>query len=213
MAVSSSDDTHGDLLDSEGPVRVHRGPSRSALLAAAALILAAALIVQVTQREEPEVIASQDMAGSLTLSDFRSTSVASPFEGDQERNAHGSGSVHLELPDRDLDGLVDIDFSGSFQPSVEPVVGVPLSAHLWGAISLVFGSNECRGSFGWSNFTAPPESGGSMHARCEDGATLAATMVATQELPEEQRLSIDLLDGWYVAGPERTIEPPKAAAR
>ena len=208
MAVSSSDYTHGDLLDTEGRVRAKRGASRSTLLAVAALIVAAALIFQVTQREDPEVVELQDMVGSLTLSNFRSTSVASPFEGDQERNAHGSGSVRLELPDRDLDGLVDVNFSGSFQPSVEPVAGVPFSAHLWGEIILVFGSNECRGSFGWSNFTTPPESGGSMHARCEDGATLAATMIATQEFPEGQRLPIDLVDGWYVAGPERATDPP-----
>lgn len=208
MAVSSSDYTHGDLLDSEGPVRIHRGPSRSTLLAAAAFILAAALVVQVTQREEePAVLALQDMGGSLTLSNFRSTSVTSPFEGDQERNAHGSGSVRLELQDRDLDGLANVSFSGSFQPSAVPVAGVPFSAHLWGQITLVFGSNECRGSFAWSNFTTPPESGGSMHARCDDGATLAATMIATQELPGEQWLPIDLVDGWYAAGAERTTDP------
>ena len=206
MAVSSRDHAHGDLLDS-GPRESVRRPSRSALLAAAAVILAGALIVQLTQSKESEVVALQDMSGSLTLSNFRSTSVASPFAGDQERNARGSGSVHLQLTHRDFDGLANVDFSGSFQPSVEPVEGVPFSAHLWGEISLVFGSNECRGSFGWSNFTAPPESGGSMHARCEDGATLAATLIATQEFPEQQRLSIDLMDGWYVAGPERTTEP------
>jgi hypothetical protein len=205
MAVSSSDHAHGDLLDSETQVRSSRRPPRSALLAAAgaAVILAGALIAQVTRGNESDGLALEDMSGSLTLSNFRSTTVPSPFEGDQERNAHGSGSVHLQLTDRDVDGLADVTFSGSFQPSVGPEEGVPFSAHLWGGISLVFGSNRCRGSFGWSNFTTPPESGGSMHARCEDGATLAATLIATQEFPGEQRLVIDLRDGWYVAGPAK----------
>ena len=200
MTVSSSDRAHGDLLDSGGPETVDRRPSRFALLATAvAVVLAGALVSQQMQGEDPEAVALQDMSGSLTLSGFRSTTVASPFEGSQERQAHGSGSVHLELTGGELDGLAAVDFSGSFQGSLELRDDGPASAHLWGDVWLAFGSIECKGSFGWSNFTEPAESGGSLHARCQDGATLAATLVATA--PEgPQRLTIDLREGWYVAG-------------
>lgn len=203
MTVSSSDHAHGDVLDSEAPGTVSRRPSRLALLVtAAAVVLAGALIVQATQGKDSAAVAPEDMSGSLTLSDFRSTTVPSPFEGQQERNAYGSGRVHLDLMDRGLDGLAEVRFSGSFQGPDVPADGEPASAHLWGDITLTFGSNECRGSFGWSNFTTPPEGGGSMHARCEDGATFAATLVETR-LEGPQHVSVDLRDGWYVAGPEK----------
>ena len=202
MTVSSSDPAHADMLDSDVPSTPSRRPSSPALLAAGvAVVLTVAFTVQATQRNDSAAVESEAMSGSLTLSGFRSTTVPSPFEGAQERNAHGSGSVHLDLPDRELDGLAEVDFSGSFQGPDVPVEGEPASAHLWGDIRLTFGSNACRGSFAWSSFTTPPEGGGSMHARCEDGATLAATVAATR-LEASQELSVDLRDGWYVAGPE-----------
>lgn len=201
MAVSSSDHAHGDLLDSGTPFSPRWHPPRTALFAAAAaVLLAGALIFRVTQSKEPAVVEIQALSGSVTFSNFSSVSAESPLAGDQERNAHGKGSVHLQLPDREFDGLADIRFSGSFQPSVEPVDGAPFSAHLWGDMTLLFGSNTCRGSFGWSNFLAPRESGGSMHARCQDGTTLAARLIATPTFPEPQGLTIELRDGWYVAG-------------
>ena len=126
--------------------------------------------------------------------------MASPFGDDQQRVATGNGPIVLNLPNRELDGLAYVNFSGSFQGPAVPVDGEPASAHLWGDIRLVFGSNECQGSFGWSDFTTPPETGGSMHARCQDGATLAATVVATSY--DGSQLSVDVRDGWYIAGPE-----------
>lgn len=208
MTMSPSDHAQRDLLGSEAPGTGSHRPSRLALLTTAAgLVLAGALIVQTTREDVPGAVAVEDMSGAMTLSDFRSTTMESPLDGDQERDAHGSGPVRLELSDRELEGRAFVDFSGSFQGDERRG-----AAHLWGDISLVVGSNECRGSFGWSNYyTTPAESGGSMHARCEDGATLAASLVLRQDGvgPAEaapidpQRLALHLRDGWYVAGPEK----------
>ena len=46
-----------------------------------------------------------------------------------------------------------------------------------------------------------------MHARCDDGALLAVTMVETAQLPCNRGLTIDLRNGWYVAGPASAQAP------
>ncbi len=192
-----------DLLDAGAP-RTGRPWPRWVLLAVACLVIvAAAAVVQLAQDRGSDGEAGADpvsLEGSLLLDDFWSTPVELPFSGEQERNAAGTGSFQLELPDRQFTGAVSIQFAASHERS-------PTSAnvfHSWGDIDLRLGpANDCHGSFGWSNFTDPLEGGGSMHLRCDDGAVLAASMVATAQPQFQQAgddLVVELLDGWYVPG-------------
>ena len=194
MTVSASDHAHDDLLDTERPDRVRPRPSWWVLLAAcAAALLVGGLVVQGAQRRAEGVV-TQDMSGSLHLEDFRTTTAGLPF-GDQQERGWATGDVELVLPERDLTGTAEMrEFSASFKGDERQGY-----FHSWGSITLLFGSTRCQGSVGWSNFS-PLEGGGSMHARCEDGATLAATMVATVQ--PSQGVTMDLRDGWYVAGRE-----------
>lgn len=207
MTVSTRrSDHHDDVLDAGEEREARRRPSRSALAAAgAATALAAALVVQVVGGADaggqPGAV-PVSMGGSLALSNFFSESFG-PERGwgdSQERNATGSGRVVLELPDRRLEGIARIDFEASYTGDESKGY-----FHGWGDIHLQFWSPtvECTGSFGVTKFKDPPEGGGSMHARCDDGAVLAARMFETQEPSGLAVLTIDLRDGWYVAGPEQ----------
>jgi hypothetical protein len=199
MTVSASDHPHDDLLDSEAGGTRRPRPSRWPLLATGvALVLAGAAIVLVARSNGSEPAAPQDLSGSLLIVVGRSTGAALTSGTQEERDGLGTGSVRLDLPDRDLDGDVRVDFSASFNGEGE--TGPAEYFHFWGDIRLNFDSTTCRGSFGWSNFEPRLEGGGSMHARCEDGATLAATMVATRQVPGPNGISVELRDGWYIAG-------------
>jgi hypothetical protein len=205
MTVSARDHAHDDLLGTDAPERVRPRPPWWVLVAAcAAALLMGGLVVQLS-RTRTEAVVTEDLSGSLHVEDFRTTTADLPFADQQERDGTAAGVVRLVLPGRELRGTAQLtDFSASF--AGDDAQGY---FHAWGTVSLVLGSNTCRGSFGWSNFS-PPDGGGSMHARCEDGATLAATMVATPQLPGPQGVSIDLRDGWYVAGP---VDPERPDPR
>jgi hypothetical protein len=179
MTMSARDHTQMDLLDAGAP-RTGRPWPRWVPLAVACLVTAAA-VVQLAQDRGSDGEAGAvpvSLEGSLLLNDFRSTPAELPFGDEQERNAVGRGSFQLELWDRQFTGAVGIQFAASHERS-------PTGAnvfHSWGDIDLRLGpANDCHGSFGWSNFTDPLEGGGSMHLRCEDGAVLAASMVATAQ--------------------------------
>jgi hypothetical protein len=206
MTVSASDHAHDDLLGTEAPERGRFRPSRSVLLAAgaAAVLSVGALSVQVAQSHDSEPAAPEDLSGSLLIVDGSSTTATLPFGDHQERNGHGTGSVQLELPGRKLEGVARMDWSASFDGDSDTV---PASfSHYWGDIRLDFDSTTCRGSLAWSYFDSPAEGGGSLHARCEDGATLAAEL-ATPRGPARDGIGVDLHDGWYVAGSPDGAEP------
>ncbi len=120
---------------------------------------------------------------------------ASTFADRQERDAVAIGSIELELPDRQLRGDARLEFGAS----LEQVDDAYVVMHAWGSVRLRFDAVSCRGWFGWSNFVDPLEGGGSMHVRCEDGATLDARLLPTPQ-PQVLAVTVDLEDGWYVPG-------------
>ena len=214
MTVSASrnqhDQDHGhDFLESGKEEPARRWPSPSLLVAvAAALLLAAALVVQVARDSDSggaSVAVPVTLEGSLSLSNFRSDSFGDQrgWGDNQERNATGSGTVLLAFPEREVQGAAQVAFEASY--TGDHANGY---FHSWGDITLHFGSPTvtCRGSFGWSNLKDPPEGGGSMHARCDDGALLAATMIKTQQVPGIDPMTINLRNGWYVAGPQQQAD-------
>lgn len=191
MGVSAGD--RADLLASEEPESGRRAP-RAQVVAMCLIAVLAAAVVALLQREERDAAPVQAV-GSMVFEDISSRTVERASSAEQHRDGSAIGSIELELPDRQLRGDARLEFGAS----VEVVDGEPRVLHAWGDVRLRFGADSCRGHFGWSSSSEPLEGGGSMHVRCEDGATIAARLAAT-DLPQSFELVIDLEDGWYDGG-------------
>ncbi len=196
MSVSAGD--HPDVLGTDAP-DVGRRPLRTLAVAVClAVVLAAVLaaaVVALVQRQDRAAAPPVEVVGSMLLVDISSVPVELPSAHEQHRDGMAIGSIELELPDGQLRGDARLDFGAS----VGRVDEEPSAIHAWGEVRLRFGTNSCHGWFGWSSFAQPLEGGGSMHVRCEDGATLTARLAATRQ-PQAFGVAIDLEDGWYDGG-------------
>jgi len=79
----------------------------------------------------------------------------------------------------------------------------PTVHHVWGIVDAVIDDVPCTGAYGWTYFDDPPETGGSLHLRCEDDTVLGArTTVASIEAPPDSRtwrFTVNLEDGFYIS--------------
>ncbi|MDP9466999.1 MAG: hypothetical protein M3P31_07220 [Actinomycetota bacterium] len=172
-----------------------RGQSRALVAAVCVAAVLAAAVVALLQRDTATAAPPVEVAGSMFFDDITSRALVLPYADRQDRDAVATGSIELELPDRQLRGDARLEFGASR----EQVDGADVVVHAWGHVRLRFGSVFCRGWFGWSNFVDPLEGGGSLHARCEDGGTLTARLVATPQ-PQAVGVAVDLEDGWWTTG-------------
>ncbi len=63
------------------------------------------------------------MSGSMTLGNYRSTTVDLGSRHEEERDATGRGSIRLYLPDRDLVGEAEVRFAASILPTIDGISG------------------------------------------------------------------------------------------
>jgi hypothetical protein len=185
--VTAGDEADVLGTDAAGPGR--RSGAVVAAVCAAAVLVASAVVLQ---RQEPQ--AAAPVFGTLTLDRIESRPLASQGALRQERDGVATGSLELTLPDGQLRGEARLEFGAS----LETVDGENAVTHAWGAVRLRLDA-VCRGSFGWSNLVEPLEGGGSLHVRCEDGATLTAELAPTPQT-QGTGVVIDLEDGWWTPG-------------
>jgi hypothetical protein len=141
----------------------------------------------------------QAMTGEMVLSPVQGTEIDTDSGQIETREGLVSGTIALEA-DGPHTGTVQLAGSGSLLGTVPP----PAVLHVWGTVDAVIDDVPCTGAYGWTYFDDPPETGGSLHLRCEDGTVLAArTTVASIDQPDPGvgtwRFTVNLDDGFYVS--------------
>jgi hypothetical protein len=140
----------------------------------------------------------QAMTGEMMLSPVQWTEIETDSGQIESRESQVSGTITLEADDPHT-GTVQITGSASHLGTVPP----PTVHHVWGTVDAVIDDVPCTGAFGWTYFDDPPETGGSLHLRCEDDTVLAArTTVASIEAPPDSRnwrFTVNLEDGFYIS--------------
>ena len=186
-----------DVLSSGDPEEGTRPSQARVAAVAAAAVLAAALVALVVRQDtSPEVPETLELTGALRFDDVTSRREELPSGAVQERDGTASGTVRLELPDRELLGRATF----AYDASITGADDVEYALHSWGDARLDLGDTVCRGTFAWSNLEEPLEGGGALQARCDDGATFAGRLAATPQAGQDT--VIDVRDGWYRAGAE-----------
>ena len=111
-----------------------------------------------------------------------------------------SGSIRVVLPGRQMVGAAQLDFSHAHRMEDR----ITRFFHEWGEVHASIGSVTCDGSFAWSYYREPHETGGSINLRCDDGSAFAATALVDKDedwgAGHHHLTFITLQDGWYVAG-------------
>jgi hypothetical protein len=147
----------------------------------------------------------QRMTGEMVLNPVQGTEIETDSGQIESREVQVSGTITLEADDPHT-GTVRLTGSGSLVGTVPP----PTVHHVWGTVDAVIDDVPCTGAYGWTYFDDPPETGGSLHLRCEDDTVLAAsTTVASIEAPPDSRtwrFTVNLEDGFYVS-PASTSAP------
>lgn len=162
------------------------------------------------QDDSPGVVV--DASGSMVLEGVPDHTTHIRFKPHstqiEARNALLSGSIRVDLPDRQMVGFAQIRFSSAFTADDETTN----IFHQWGEVGATFDSVTCHGPFAWSFYREPHETGGSINLRCDDGSAFAATALVDGDenaaprppqsgpAPGPYRLFLTLQDGWYVAG-------------
>ena len=199
MPLPVTKDHSPDVLEGHEP---HALPTwrvpRPLVGGALAVAVLAGLAFWAAQDDTAAVV---DASGSMVLNDQSSRLVAVPHSTQQEgRDAVWTGTIQLDLPDRQVVG--DVVHQFSWAATVED--DVIMISHSWGRLEVTFGSTTCSGPFAKSAYREPRETGGAMSLRCDDGSLFAATALldrdedATADHPF--RVFYTLEDGSYVAG-------------
>jgi hypothetical protein len=138
----------------------------------------------------------QAMTGELVLEPMQTTEIETDSGQIESRDSQVSGTISLEADDPHT-GTVQITGSASHLGTVPP----PTVHHVWGTVDAVIDDVPCTGAFGWTYFDDPPETGGSLHLRCEDNTVLAArtTVASIEAVPGTWRFTVDREDGFYIS--------------
>ena len=199
MPLPVAHDDAPDVLEGHAPrARPPWRVPRPRLLGGFAVALVAGIALLTAQDDTASVV---DATGSMVLDDQSARLVAVPHSTQEEgRDAVWTGSIRLDLPDRQLVGDVVQRFSWA-----GTVVGdVIMISHSWGRLEVTFGATTCSGPFAKSAYREPRETGGAMSLRCDDGSLFAATMHLQRDedaTPDHPfRVHFTLEDGSYVAG-------------
>jgi hypothetical protein len=141
----------------------------------------------------------QAMTGEMVLSPVNWDEIETDSGQVESRDGQTSGTITLEADDTHT-GTVQMNGSSSHLGTAPP----PMVHHVWGTVDAVIDDVPCTGTYGWTYFDDPPETGGSLHLRCEDGTVLAArTTVASIDQPDPGvgtwRFTVNLDDGFYVS--------------
>ena len=138
----------------------------------------------------------QAMTGEMVLSPVQGTEIDTDSGQIETREGLVSGTITLEA-DEPHTGTVQFIGSGSLVGTVPP----PAVLHVWGTVDAVIDDVPCTGAYGWTYFDDPPETGGSLHLRCEDDTVLAArtTVTSIEAEPGTWRYTVNLEDGFYIS--------------
>lgn len=114
------------------------------------------------------------------------------------RDAVLTGPVDLRVEATTVTGTVHASASAATLATASG----PVLQHAWGTMVVTVGETVCRGSFAWSYYDEPPESGGSMHLKCDDESVLSASIAPWDfQAPNYEhalwRLYLDVQDGWW----------------
>jgi hypothetical protein len=199
MPLPVANDHSLDVLEGREP---HARPEWHVtwLLVGGALAVALlAGVVFVAARDDTAAVV--DASGSLVLDDQVSRLETVPHSTQVEgRDAVWTGSIQVELPDRQLVGDVVQHFS--WAATVED--DVVMISHSWGRLDVTFGATRCSGPFAKSAYREPRETGGALSLRCDDGSLFTATMLLERDeeatVDHPLRVFYTLEDGAYVAG-------------
>ena len=198
MPLPVTDHRALDVLDAGEPHERTRWRLPLPLVGGAVALTLVAGLVAMTAQDGTEVV---DASGSMVLSEEFGRLVDVPHSTQQEgRDAVWSGTISVELPDRQLQGRAEMRFS--WASTIED--DVVMISHSWGQLDVTFGATECSGPFAKSSYREPRETGGALNLRCDDGSLLSATLLlerdeeATADHPF--RVFYALEDGAYVAG-------------
>jgi hypothetical protein len=136
------------------------------------------------------------MYGLMVLTPVQTTEIETDSGQIESRESLVSGTIELEADDTHT-GTVEITGSASHLGTVPP----PTVHHVWGTVDAVIDDVPCTGAFGWTYFDDPPETGGSLHLRCEDDTVLAArtTVVSIEARAGTWRFIVNLEDGFYIS--------------
>ena len=199
MPLPVANDHTPDVLEGHEPrARPTWRVPRPLLGGALAVALLAGVGVMAAGDDTAAVV---DASGSLVLNDQSSRLETVPHSTQVEgRDAVWTGSIRVDLPDRQLVGDVVQRFSWAATVEDEVI----MISHSWGELDVTFGSTTCSGPFAKSAYREPRETGGALSLRCDDGSLFTATMLLERD--EEAaadhpfRVFYTLKDGAYVAG-------------